>query len=112
MSKRSLAANTLRRLGVLKVLETIRSKPGILVVTHHRVGNAEATRFDRAIFSASADSFNEQLRYFKRYLHVIDGEELAALVSGKEKLTRMNVAITFDDGYLDDYRTSFDILKS
>jgi peptidoglycan/xylan/chitin deacetylase (PgdA/CDA1 family) len=90
----------------------MRSKPGILIVTHHRVGNAQATRFDRAIFSASADSFDEQLKYFKRHLNVIDGEELQELVSGRKKLTRMHVAITFDDGYLNDYRTSFDILKS
>jgi hypothetical protein len=54
----------------------MRSKPGILIVTHHRVGNAQATRFDRAIFSASADSFDEQLKYFKHHLNVIDGEEL------------------------------------
>jgi peptidoglycan/xylan/chitin deacetylase (PgdA/CDA1 family) len=112
MSKRSLASDILRRLGVLKALETLRSKPGILIVTHHRVGNAAATRFDRAIFSASSDSFDEQLKYFKRHLNVIDGEELAAFVSGKQKLTRTHVAITFDDGYLEDYRNSFDILKS
>ncbi|MBS1800553.1 MAG: polysaccharide deacetylase family protein [Acidobacteria bacterium] len=112
MSKRSLASNVLRRLGVLKALEFLRSKPGILVVTHHRIGNAEASRFDRAVFSASSDSFNEQIRYFKRYLNIIGSEELAALVSGRQKLTRMHVAITFDDGYLEDYRNSFDILKA
>jgi peptidoglycan/xylan/chitin deacetylase (PgdA/CDA1 family) len=112
MSKRSLASEILQRLGILKALESLRSKPGILIVTHHRVGNAAATRFDRAIFSASADSFDEQLKYFKHYLNVIDGEELAAFVSGKQKLTRTHVAITFDDGYLEDYRNSFDILKS
>ena len=112
MSKRALASATLQRLGVLKVLESIRSKPGILIVTHHRVGDAAATRFDRAIFSASNDSFNEQLKYFKRHLNVVGGQELAALVSGQQKLTRMHVAITFDDGYLEDYRNSFDILKS
>jgi peptidoglycan/xylan/chitin deacetylase (PgdA/CDA1 family) len=112
MSKRSLAADTLRRLGALKVLEALRSKPGILIVTHHRVGDASTTRFDRAIFSASTDAFDQQLKYFKRYLHIVDGEELHELVTGRQKLTRMHVAITFDDGYLNDYTTSFDILKS
>lgn len=112
MSKRSLAANTLRRLGILNALEAFRSKPGILIATHHRVGDARASRFDRAIYSASGDDFDQQLKYFKRHFHVVNGEELEALVSGKEKLTGMNVAITFDDGYIDDYLTSFDILKS
>jgi len=97
---------------MLSLLEHMRSKPGILIVTHHRVGDAASTRFDRAIFSASADSFDRQLKYFKRHLNVIGGEELEAIVAGKQKLTRMNVAITFDDGYINDYRTTFDILKA
>jgi peptidoglycan/xylan/chitin deacetylase (PgdA/CDA1 family) len=112
MSKRSLAAETLRRTGVLALLESIRSRPGILIVTHHRVGDAHSTRFDRAIFSASADSFDRQLKYFKRHLNIIGGEELEAIVAGRQKLTRMHVAVTFDDGYLNDYKTSFDILKA
>ncbi|MBS1820755.1 MAG: polysaccharide deacetylase family protein [Acidobacteria bacterium] len=112
MSKRALASNVLEKLGVLRALEYFRSKPGILIITHHRIGNAEASRFDRAVFSASADALDEQIRYFKRHLNIVGGEELAALVSGRQKLTRMHVAITFDDGYLEDYRTSFDILKS
>ncbi|WP_260703684.1 polysaccharide deacetylase family protein [Edaphobacter flagellatus] len=112
MSKRSLAANLLRRLGVLHTLEALRSKPGILIATHHRIGNASASRFDRALYSASTDELDQQLKYFKRHFHVVDGEELEAIVSGKEKLTHMSVAITFDDGYIDDYLTSFNILKS
>jgi len=112
MSKRSLAASTLQRLGALRALEALRSKPGILVMTHHRIGNAEETRFDRDIFSASADAFDDQLKYFKKHLHIADAEELEALVSRREPLTRMHVAITFDDGYLSDYTTAFDILKA
>lgn len=112
MSKRKLAAGALRLTGALRALETLRSKPGILIVTHHRVGDAASSRFDRGIFSASADSLDRQLKYFKRHLNIIGGEELEAIVTGQQKLTRMHVAITFDDGYLNDYTTSFDVLKS
>ncbi|MDE1178174.1 MAG: polysaccharide deacetylase family protein [Edaphobacter sp.] len=112
MSKRSLAAEALRRTGALSLLEHMRSKPGLLIVTHHRVGNAAASRFDRAIFSASADAFDRQVKYFKRHLSVIGGEELEAIAAGRQKLTRMHVAFTFDDGYVNDYRTTFDILKA
>lgn len=112
MSKRSLAADFLRRFGVLRALESLRSKPGVLIVTHHRVGNAAASRFDRAVFSASADAFDRQLKYFKRHMNVIGGEELEEIATGRQKVDRMHVAITFDDGYIDDYKTSFDVLKS
>ncbi|HEY2038095.1 MAG TPA: polysaccharide deacetylase family protein [Edaphobacter sp.] len=112
MSKRELAANLLKRSGALSILEMFRSKPGILIVNHHRVGDASTTRFDRDVFSASAEAFEMQLQYFKRYFPIVAGEELENLVSGKTPLKRTYIAITFDDGYINDYRVSYPILKA
>lgn len=112
MSKRELAANLLKRSGALSLLERLRSKPGILIVNHHRVGDASSTRFDRDVFSASADAFDMQLKYFKRYFPIVAGQELEDLVSGKTPLRHTHIAITFDDGYRNDYTTSFPILKA
>jgi len=112
MSKRRLFATTLQNLGLLRVLEIVRAKPGILIINHHRVGNAASTRFDRGVFSASAEQFDFQLKYFKKHFNVLTGEELEALVSGKTPLKRMHIAITFDDGYRNDYATSFQVLKA
>jgi peptidoglycan/xylan/chitin deacetylase (PgdA/CDA1 family) len=112
MSKRRLAATFLQRSGILQVLERSRSKPAILIVNHHRVGDAALTRFDRDVFSASADAFEMQLMYFKRYFNIVAGKELEDLVTGKTPLRHTHIAITFDDGYLNDYTTSFPILKA
>jgi peptidoglycan/xylan/chitin deacetylase (PgdA/CDA1 family) len=112
MSKRELAATVLKRSGALALLEMVRSKPGILIVNHHRVGDAANTRFDRDVFSASADSFDMQLQYFKHHFPIVAGEELEDLVSGKTPLKRTYIAITFDDGYINDYLVSFPILKA
>ncbi len=112
MSKRELAAAVLKRSGVLSILEMLRSKPGILIVNHHRVGDASTARFDRDVFSASAEAFEMQLKYFKRYFPIVAGEELENLVSGKTPLKRTYIAITFDDGYINDFRVSYPILKA
>ena len=112
MSKRELAATVLKRSGVLAILEMLRSKPGILIVNHHRVGDASTTRFDRDVFSASAEGFEMQLKYFKRYFPIVAGEELEDLVSGRTPLRRTYIAITFDDGYINDFRVSYPILKA
>jgi peptidoglycan/xylan/chitin deacetylase (PgdA/CDA1 family) len=112
MSKRRLAATTLQRLGLLRALEMVPAKPGILIINHHRVGDAASTRFDRGVFSASAEGFDLQLKYFKKHFNVVGGDELEALVSGKTPLKRMHIAITFDDGYRNDYTTSFQVLKA
>ena len=112
MSKRRLAAETMQGLGVMRVLEMVRAKPGIFIINHHRVGDAASGRFDRDVFSASADSFDLQVKYCKEHFNIVAGEELEELVSGKTPLKRLHVAITFDDGYINDYTTSFEILKA
>lgn len=112
MSKRELAATVLKNSGALALFEKFRSKPGILIINHHRVGDATMTRFDRDVFSASADAFDMQLKYFKRYFPIVAGEELEDLVSGKAPLKRTHIAVTFDDGYINDYLVSFPVLKA
>lgn len=99
-------------LGLLRILEMFRARPGIFIINHHRVGDAASGRFDRDVFSASADSFDLQVNYCKKHFNIVAGEELEELVSGRAPLKRLHVAITFDDGYINDYTTSFEILKA
>jgi peptidoglycan/xylan/chitin deacetylase (PgdA/CDA1 family) len=112
MSKRGLLAGAMRWSGLLAALERWPSKPGILVVTHHRIGDAGASRFDRGVFSATAEQLDAQVKYFKRHYNIVGGEELEALVLGKAPLKRLQVAITFDDGYLDNYTAALDVLRA
>ncbi len=111
MSKRLLLANTLQTFGVLRLVESFRSDPGIVVVNHHRIGNAETTRFDRGVYSATTEMLDEQISLLKRRMPIVAGEELESLVTGKRPLTRTFGVLTFDDGYLDNYTNAFPVLK-
>jgi peptidoglycan/xylan/chitin deacetylase (PgdA/CDA1 family) len=112
MSKRQLLSDMLSKTGMLRVLESFPSRPGIVIFNHHRVGDAGHTPFDRGVFSSTVDQFDAQIRYLKKRMPIVSGEELESLVSGKTKLDRMHAAITFDDGYLDNYANAFPVLKS
>jgi peptidoglycan/xylan/chitin deacetylase (PgdA/CDA1 family) len=112
MSKRQLLTDALQRLGVIRTLEMFRARAGILVINHHRVGNANTSRFDHGVFSATAEQLDEQTKYLKRHFPIVCGDELEELVTGKKKLTCLHVSITFDDGYLDNYTHAFDVLRS
>lgn len=102
----------LQRSGALRALEAVRTRPALLVINHHRIGDPDATSFDRGVFSATEAQFDRQIRYLRRHFPIVWGEELQELVSGARPLTRTHVAITFDDGYLDNYRLAFPILRS
>lgn len=112
MSYQLLVARTLQKLGILRALELRDSKPGILIVTHHRIGNSSETCFDRDLFGATVDELDAQVQYFKRRAPIVSGEELEDLVSGKRPVKRLYVTFTFDDGYLDNYTNAFDVFRS
>ena len=100
----------MKNLGILHLLEMYKSKPGILILNYHRIGNRSSTRFDRQLFSATIEQFDRQLKYLKQHFEVVSGDDLQYLVSSKTELKRMHVALTFDDGYLDNYTQALPIL--
>jgi peptidoglycan/xylan/chitin deacetylase (PgdA/CDA1 family) len=112
MSYQLFVARTLRKLGILRALELRDSKPGILILNHHRIGVASETCFDRDLFGATVEELDAQVQYFKRRAPIVSGEELENLVSGKTAIKRLYVVFTFDDGYLDNYTKAFDVFRS
>jgi peptidoglycan/xylan/chitin deacetylase (PgdA/CDA1 family) len=82
------------------------------VLVYHRVQKAEGHAFDKDVIEATPDEFDEQVGMLKRRHTVVDGEELAALVEKPGTLRGFPVAITFDDGYRDNYTNAFPILRS
>ncbi len=110
MSKRLLLARSMKTLGILRLMEMYKSRPGILILNHHRIGDSSSTRFDRKLFSATTDEFDVQLKYLKKHFDVVSGGELQDLVSRKTDLKRMYISITFDDGYLDNYTHALPVL--
>ncbi|MBI1348119.1 polysaccharide deacetylase family protein [bacterium] len=91
------------------MLYQARSWRGILILNYHRIGNGSRSSCDRNLWSATAESFEEQVRYVTKHYDVIGLEDLdLALRNPRGRF----VVITFDDGYLDNYTEAFPILKS
>ena len=62
--------------------------------------------------SVSAEAFERQMRFLKtNHYNVLPLEKLADLVRDKKKIPPRTLAITFDDGYLNNYFYAFPILK-
>jgi len=62
--------------------------------------------------SVSPGSFKRQMRFLrKKNYNIVSLEELADLIKSKRRIPYKTVAVTFDDGYKDNYTTAFPVLK-
>jgi peptidoglycan/xylan/chitin deacetylase (PgdA/CDA1 family) len=101
---RALAAGSLGRL-----LKRLGAWRGVLVMNHHRIGDPDASPFDRTLWSSTAESFDGQVRFLSRNADVIVPDELDdALRAGRGR----HVMLTFDDGYRDNHEIAYPILRS
>jgi peptidoglycan/xylan/chitin deacetylase (PgdA/CDA1 family) len=112
VSKRDLAAAIARRSGLTGLLASLPTRPSLLVLTYHRIGNADQCPYDPGTFSATCGELDEQVRFLKRRWHLVGLDEAIEIVEGKSKVKGAAVLLTFDDGYLDNYESAFPILSS
>lgn len=110
--KRDALAVCCRYLGVTGLLSALPTKPILLVLNYHRIGNREETPFDSEIFSATAEEFDEHVRFLKRRLHVATLEEAIEIVEERKRPRDAVALLTFDDGYLDNYEAAFPVLTA
>jgi peptidoglycan/xylan/chitin deacetylase (PgdA/CDA1 family) len=88
----------------LKVQNQFRPKSFILL--YHRITDLEIDPWDLAV---STDNFEEQLIALKEAYNVISLNELIEDKKNR-KLKERSIAITFDDGYKDNYTAAYPIL--
>jgi peptidoglycan/xylan/chitin deacetylase (PgdA/CDA1 family) len=110
--KRELIANTLQRIGVLRLLEKLPFTDSLLVLNYHRVMKPEDCPYDHGVISATPDQFYEQVSYFKSRSRVIGLAELVAQLEKGRPSGGFQTMITFDDGYVDNYQYAFPALRS
>jgi peptidoglycan/xylan/chitin deacetylase (PgdA/CDA1 family) len=109
--KREILARVCSVTGFTSLFERLRKHRSIIVLNYHRIGNPDETQYDPGVFSATAEEFEWQLRYLKRYFEIATLDEAVAMVKG-EKPLRPSVLITFDDGYRDNYELAFPRLRT
>ncbi len=112
MNRRKVATDALSWLRVLSLLERFASRPALAVLVYHRVLRPDAHPYDRDVIEVTPEQFDEQMAMLKRHHAVACPDEMVELILAPKKLTRLRTAITFDDGYVDNYQHAFPILES
>jgi peptidoglycan/xylan/chitin deacetylase (PgdA/CDA1 family) len=77
---------------------------------YHSVSNNGRGGIDRDI-TVSRKRFEEQMAYLKRHVNVVSLDSIVEGIGTRPKLSKDQVAITFDDGYKDNYLNAYGILR-
>src|SRR5207253_9995701 len=106
---REAIARILRKSGVRAVLGKLDRWSGVLCLNYHRIADDRREVLDRDLWSARTDQFDAQVRFLTRHFDVIGPEDLPEVVA---RSRGRYAIITFDDGYRDNYRSAFPVLKT
>jgi peptidoglycan/xylan/chitin deacetylase (PgdA/CDA1 family) len=84
-----------------------RKRPNFQILTFHRL-----TRRQDPFFPAlPMEVFCRQVKYLARHYQIVDLAQLLRRLRNQEPIPRNAVALTFDDGYRDNFDLAFPILK-
>lgn len=108
MGRKTKTARLLAATGLRRLLSTALPWEGVLILNYHRVGDGSGSIHDRDLWSASTEAFDSQLAFLKTHCDVIGLDEIESAVARRG--TR-HVAITFDDGYRDNYELAYPLLR-
>ncbi|MBE0365861.1 hypothetical protein PULV_b0548 [Pseudoalteromonas ulvae UL12] len=84
---------------------------GIYCFTYHRIGDAKQCDFDANVYSCTAKRFEQHLMFYKKHFEVINQQQLQQLLESDKPLEKKYALISFDDGYIDNYKLAFPILR-
>lgn len=84
------------------------SKNNFRILNYHRVNDFEDPF---TIDSVAAKDFDAQMRYISKQYHILSMEDIYHTINQGGNLPPGCLAITFDDGYADNYTFAWPILK-
>tara|TARA_R110002095_G_scaffold147182_1_gene127243 strand:+ start:25898 stop:26896 length:999 start_codon:yes stop_codon:yes gene_type:complete len=109
VSKKELLAKAFDWSGLNRLARSTHLWNGLIVLNYHRIGEAHGSLFDHDLWSASAEDFDQQVRFLSLNFDLVRIHDLDDLWNRNKG---RYVLITFDDGYRDNYEWAFPILKA
>ncbi|MFH1645826.1 MAG: polysaccharide deacetylase family protein [Candidatus Omnitrophota bacterium] len=93
---------------VFSISKFLKSAYVVPVLMYHKIDN----NFMNSKLSVSPKSFEKQMRFLrKKNYNIVSLDKLKMLLSSKLPIPRKTIAVTFDDGYKNNYTAAFPTLK-
>jgi peptidoglycan/xylan/chitin deacetylase (PgdA/CDA1 family) len=111
MVRRNVAARIICISGMIRLKDLLGPKDELVILAYHRICRADGFMWDDGLVSASPEEFERQIRYIAERFTPISFRELQRILKGESLLPPKPIIVTFDDGYMDNYRNAFPILR-
>jgi peptidoglycan/xylan/chitin deacetylase (PgdA/CDA1 family) len=100
--------------GAFAMSRKLRPASSAIVLRYHSVADERSGRLDYIDpgLAVSPDGFDRQMRFLRQHYQPISIGDVAEAVAQRVPLPPLAVAVTFDDGYRDNYDHAFPIAKA
>jgi len=105
---KKIVLRLLKRLNVDNIYRYL-NRHKILIIAYHGVSENSYEKLPWT--HIPVDIFEEQICFFKKYYQVISLKAIIECIRNKKMLPDRSVAVTFDDGYKNNYKVAMPILK-
>jgi peptidoglycan/xylan/chitin deacetylase (PgdA/CDA1 family) len=99
--------------GAFGASRRLRPAATAIVLRYHSVADESAGPLDYIDpgLAVSPDGFDGQMRFLREHYHPTSLDDLVDAIAHGRELPARAVAVTFDDGYVDNYANAFPILR-
>ena len=96
----------------LKVLAGTRKQHPCIILLYHRIVDDHSRFLNKGpVVHYHIKHFEKEMRYFKKNFHILSMDEVVHRIKSGLGFERPSLAITFDDGYQDNYTLAYPVLK-
>lgn len=102
-----MAGNTL----VFNLFRFINKNKLIILYYHRVVKKEDLVNITNKHLCVDTESFENQMKFLSQFYNPIGEKEVILAIEGKSKIPEYSVWVTFDDGFKDNYKNAYPILK-
>ena len=113
MSIKSLLKKGIVKSGLLRLRQRLRQKTAVILYFHSISNDRDGQQnYIGPGITASDETFRKYMRLLRERFQPITLDDLADWISGNKEIPERSVAVTFDDGFADNYHLAAPIMEN